>query len=126
MQGALMPSWVNPYEGLSRFSAFALLDLSAVGTLGCLEIDPLTLGALLSRIAGSSQRRSLPLELTRLEEAAFGWLLLHAIEAVRTQPQLDALFGARLLSIHTQRSEVIDRLDCRRRHVAFQVRTELD
>jgi type III secretion protein Q len=126
LRGEVMPSWMNPFDGLSRFSVFALLDLSAAGTLACLEIDALTLGALLSRIAGSSQRLALPLSLTRLEEAAFGWMLLLALEAARTQPELDAVFGARLLSVHTHRSEVLDKLDCRKRHVIFQARTDLD
>src|SRR5258708_5361067 len=67
-----------------------------------------------------------PLTLTRLEEAAFGWLLLLGIEAARAQPQVDALFGARLLSVHTNRSEVLEKLDCRKRHVALQARTEID
>lgn len=126
LRGELMPSWVNPLDGLSRFSVFALLDLSGAGTLGCVEIDALTLGALLSRIAGSPQRLALPLSLTRLEEAAFGWMLLLAIEAARAQPALDTVFGARLLSVHTNRTEVLDKLDCRKRHLVFQARTELD
>jgi type III secretion protein Q len=126
LRGELLPDVVNPFEGLSRFSAFALFDLSAVGTLGCLELDALTLGALLARVAGSPRKLALPLSLTRLEEAAFGWMLLVALEAARALPALDALFGARLLSVHTERSEVLEKLDCRKRHVAFQVRTELD
>jgi type III secretion protein Q len=126
LRGELTPSWVNPFDGLSRFSAFALLDLSAVGTLACLEIDALTLGAVLSRIAGSLERPALPLSLTRLEEAAFGWMLLLAIEALRGQPQLDALLGARLLSVHTNRTEVLEKLDCRKRHLVFQARTDLE
>src|SRR5207237_8430052 len=77
-KGELTPTWLNPFEGLSRFSAFALLDLTGAGAIACPEVDALTLGGLLSRIAGSPQKLALPLQLTRLEEAAFGWLLLLA------------------------------------------------
>ncbi len=105
---------------------FALLDLSAVGTVACLELDALSLGAMLARVSGSSKRLALPLALTRLEESAFGWLLLLAVEALRAQPVLENLFAPRLLSVHTNRTEALERLDCRKRHLAFQARVDLE
>src|SRR5262249_31975479 len=105
---------------------FAILDLTAAGTIACLEVDALTLGGLLSRIAGSPQKLALPLSLTRLEEAAFGWLLLLAIEAARLNPLLETLFAARLVSVHTDRAEALGQLDCRKRHLSLHVRPELE
>jgi type III secretion protein Q len=126
LTGEVAPSWLNPFDGLSRLAAFAVIELGALGVNAVLEIDALTLGSLLSRVAGSQKRMALPISLTRLEEAAFGWLLLLAIEAARGQPQLEQRFCPRLVSIHTQRSEVLDKLDCRQRHLAFNARTDLD
>ncbi len=126
LQGELTPTWMNPFEGLSRFSAFAMFDLTAVGTVACLEVDALTLGGMLSRLAGSPARLALPLDLTRLEEAAFGWLLLLAVEAMRNNPLLEQLFAPRLMTIHTDRATALGKLDCRKRHLSFHVRPELD
>lgn len=126
LRGELMPTWLNPFDGLSRFSAFALIDLTAVGTVACLEVDALTLGGMLARVAGSQGRLALPLSLTRLEEAAFGWLLLLAIEALRANSLLEKLFGPRLLSVHTDRAAALGKLDCRKRHLSFHVRPELE
>jgi type III secretion protein Q len=126
LKGELTPTWMSPFEGLSRFSAFAMLDLTEAGAIACLEVDALTLGGILSRIAGSPQKLALPLSLTRLEEAAFGWMLLLALEAARANPLLETLFGARLMSIHTDRAEALGKLDCRKRHLSFHVRPELE
>ena len=126
LKGELTPTWMNPFEGLSRFAAFAMFDLTAVGTIACLEVDALTLGAMLSRLAGSPQKLVLPLDLTRLEEAAFGWMLLLAVEAVRNNPLLEKLFAPRLMAIHTDRSVALGKLDCRKRHLSFHVRPELE
>lgn len=125
LKGELTPTWLSPFDGLSRFSAFAMFDLTAVGTIACLEVDALTLGSLLSRVAGSPQKLALPLSLTRLEEAAFGWLLLLALEALRANPLLEKLFAPRLMSLHTERTEALNKLDCRKRHLSFHVRPEL-
>lgn len=126
LKGELTPTWLNPFEGLSRFSAFALFDLTAVGTIACLEVDALTLGGMLSRLAGSPQKLALPLDFTRLEEAAFGWVLLLALEAMRGNALLEQLFAPRLMSIHTDRSAALGKLDCRKRHLSFHVRPELE
>ncbi|MBL8953415.1 MAG: FliM/FliN family flagellar motor switch protein [Myxococcaceae bacterium] len=126
LKGELTPTWMNPFDGLSRFSVFAMFDLTAAGTIACLEVDALTLGGMLARVAGSPQKLALPLELTRLEEAAFGWLVLLAVEAVRASPVLETLFGPRLMSVHTDRAVALGQLDCRKRHLSFQVRPELD
>jgi len=126
LKGELTPTWMNPFDGLSRFSVFAIFDVTAAGAVACLEVDALTLGGVLSRIAGSSQKLALPLQLTRLEEAAFGWMLLLALEALRADPLLEALFAPRLLSVHCDRAEALGKLDCRKRHLAFHVRPELE
>jgi type III secretion protein Q len=126
LKGELTPTWMNPFEGLSRFSVFAMFDLTAAGAVACLEVDALTLGGVLARIAGSPQKLALPLQLTRLEEAAFGWMVLLALDALRANTMLETLFAPRLMSVHTDRAEALGKLDCRKRHLSFHVRPELE
>jgi type III secretion protein Q len=86
-------------------------------TLAVLELDLLTTGALLQRIAGSGELPVTPLSLTRIEEAALGWVCLSALSALRRELAL-AEFSPRLVSLTLDRGEVLQQLDARRRHVA--------
>ena len=112
---------INPFGGLSRFSAFALLELGALGQLAVLELDLMTLNALLAQVAGSPARTSAPTRLTQVEEAAFGWLCLSALACVRKVELLHKQFGPRLLAVYIERGEILERVDCRVRHVAIDL-----
>lgn len=112
---------INPFGGLSRYSAFALIELGALGQLAVLEVDLVTLNTLLARVAGSPARTSAPTRLTQIEEAAFGWLCLSALASVRKVDLLQKNFGPRLLAIYIERGDILERVDCRVRHVAVEL-----
>lgn len=112
---------INPFGGLSRYSAFALIELGAIGQLAVLELDLLTLNLLLAKVAGSPARMSAPTRLTQVEEAAFGWLCLSALANVRKVELLQKHFGPRLLAVYIERGEILERVDCRVRHVAIEL-----
>ncbi len=121
LDARVIDSAITPFGGLSKFSAFALIELGAVGGLGVLELDLLTLNLLLAKVAGSPARTSAPTRLTQIEEAAFGWLCLSALAAVRGVDALQAAFGPRLLAVFIERGEILERVDCRVRHVAVEL-----
>ncbi|MBX7096177.1 MAG: FliM/FliN family flagellar motor switch protein [Myxococcaceae bacterium] len=116
----LLDSVVNPFGALSRHATFALLDLGPLAARAVVELDLRSTGLLLGHVAGARSSSGPLTALTRIEEAALGWLFLEAIAAVREVP-VGTLLGARLLSVHTQRDEVVGQLDCRQRHLAIEL-----
>ncbi|MHB8872739.1 MAG: type III secretion system cytoplasmic ring protein SctQ [Myxococcaceae bacterium] len=123
MQGRTVEVAVGPIGTLSRSSGFALLDVAAVGAKAVLEIELPLLCALLERMSGGPGKPAAVSRLTRIEEAAFSYLCLVGLAAVRGLETFQKRFGPRLLSVHTDRGEVLERVDCKRRHVAFEVVT---
>src|SRR5205814_560065 len=107
LEGHLAEASVSPFGRLARFSVFALLELAPLGAVAVLEIDLPTLGAILNRVAGAEGRPGLPLSLTRIEEAALGWVMLLALEVVRQNQSTRRRFGPRLLSLSSDRGEVL-------------------
>ncbi len=126
LQGRVVDAAINPFGGLSRYSAFALVELGALGQLAILELDLLTLNTLLARVAGSPARMSAPTRLTQVEEAAFGWLCLSAVACVRTVDLIEKSFGPRLLAIYIERGQILERVDCRVRHVAVELTVKVN
>jgi type III secretion protein Q len=116
---------INPFGGLSRFSAFALIELGALGQLAILELDLVTLNTLLAKVAGSPARMSAPNRLTQVEEAAFGWLCLSALACLRKVELIQKHFGPRLLAVYIERGEILERVDCRVRHVAIELNVKV-
>jgi type III secretion protein Q len=101
----------TPAELLSRLGAFALFDLGAVGARAVLELERPMLSAILAR-AGGLESGSGPLHrLTRAEEAAFGFLALVALRAVREVGSFERRYAPRLLSVHLELGELLQRLD---------------
>ncbi len=121
LEGTVTDAAINPFGGLSRFSAFALIELGAVGQLAVLELDLLTLNTVLALVAGSPARMSAPTRLTQVEEAAFGWLCLLALACIRKVGLLQTHFGPRLLAVYIERGEILERVDCRVRHLAVEL-----
>ena len=121
LEARVIDAAINPFGGLSKFSAFALIELGTLGQLGVLELDLMTLNTLLAKVAGSTSRSTTPSRLTQIEESAFGWLCLSALACVRKVEPLQARFGPRLLGVYTQRGEILERVDCRVRHLAVEV-----
>jgi type III secretion protein Q len=117
----LVEAVVMPATGLAQVGAFAIVDLSATGGAAVLELETPVLLAALERLAGSAQKPGPMMGLTRLEEAAFAFLGLSALCALRTQAELWRWLGPRLAGVTLNRSEALARLDARQRHVGVEL-----
>lgn len=116
----LCDATLHPLLHLSAHGAFALFELNGDG-LAVLELDPLALGAVLQIAAGSTGQLATPFRPTRIEEAALGWLMLSSLSQLRKVTEFDQRFRPRLLSLHFERTAVLERLDARRKHVAINL-----
>ncbi len=125
VQARVVDAAINPFGGLSRFSAFALIELGTLGQLAVVELDLLTLNVLLAKVAGSPARTSVPTRLTQVEEAALGWLCLLSLACIRKVELLHKHFGPRLLAVYIERGEILERVDCRVRHVAVELTVQV-
>lgn len=121
LEARLLDATVHPLAQFGNEGAFVVLELGALGAMAVLELDGASAGALLQHAAGGGDGCVAPLSLTRIEEAALGWAALSALAVVRTNPDVQRRFGPRLVSVLTQRHEVLQRLDCRLRHVAIEL-----
>jgi type III secretion protein Q len=120
-EARLLEAAVPPATGLAQPAVFALLELSAVGGVGVLELEPALAFAALERIAGAGQRPGVVTELARLEEATLAYLLLLALSAVRAQPGLYPRLGPRLSGVTMRRADVVARLEGRQSLVAVEL-----
>lgn len=118
--GKLSDATLHPVSQLAAHGVFALLELNGDG-LGLLELDPLGAGILLQYAAGSSGNPTGVLQLTRIEEAALGWLLLGALTAAKSTAGINAHLAPRLVSLHGARADVVQHLDGRRRHLSLNL-----
>jgi type III secretion protein Q len=120
-EARLLEAVVMPATGLAHTAAFALVDLSAMGGMAVLELDPPVLFAALERLAGAGTKPGPITELTRLEEASFAFLGLSALYALRGQEELRRRFGPRLTGVTMNRTEALSRLDARQRHLGVEL-----
>ncbi|NMO20299.1 type III secretion system cytoplasmic ring protein SctQ [Pyxidicoccus fallax] len=120
-EARLLEAAVAPVTGLAQPAVFALLELSAVGGMGVLELEPALAFAALERIAGAGQRPGVVTELARLEEATLAYLLLLALSAVRARGGLYPWLAPRLSGVTMRRAEVTARLDGRQSLVAVEL-----
>ncbi|HZI07490.1 MAG TPA: YscQ/HrcQ family type III secretion apparatus protein, partial [Archangium sp.] len=120
-EARLLEAVVMPAAGLAHTAAFALVDLSATGGTGVLELEPAVLFAALERMAGAGTKPGPITELTRLEEASFAFLGLSALYALRGQEELQRRFDPRLVAVTMNRTEALARLDARQRHLGVEL-----
>ena len=120
-EARLLEAVVMPATGLAHMAAFALVDLSATGGMAVLELEPPVLFAALERLAGAGTKPGPIMELTRLEEASFAFLVLSALYALRGQEELQRRFGPRLSAVTMRRTEALARLDARQRHLGVEL-----
>ena len=120
----LSDATLHPFSHLARQAVFALIELHG-DAVGVLEVDAIATGALLQQIAGTRPAQPAPLTLTRIEEAAFGWLLLSTLSALRGNEAIVTRYAPRLLSFHVDRGPALERLDARRRHVGIELNLTL-
>lgn len=117
LEAQLSDATLEPLAHLAKRGSFALLELSGDG-LAVLELDPIVVGALLRHAAGRPVAAA-PLRLTRIEEAALGWLVLSSLSAVQKLDEARARYRPRLVSLHGERGEILERIDSARNHVAL-------
>lgn len=86
-----------------------------------MELEPRGLFAALERLAGASQRPGPITRLTRLEEAAFAYLLLSGLSAFRGHDELYRRFAPRLAGMTMSRAEAVASLDVRQPHVGIEL-----
>lgn len=120
-EGRLVDAIMIPATGLSHTAAFILVDLSATGGSGVLELELPVFFAALDRLAGSRQRSGPVMRLTRLEEATGAFLLLTALAALRGRSELHPRLGPRLAGVTMSRVEALARLDDKRPHLAVEL-----
>jgi type III secretion protein Q len=120
LSARLADATLHPFSHLARQAVFALVELHSEA-VGVLEVDAIATGALLQRIAGTAPAQTGVLSLTRIEEAAFGWLLLSTLSALRAHGTVATRYAPRLLSFHVDRGPVLETLDARKRHVGIEV-----
>jgi type III secretion protein Q len=120
IEARLHDGTLQPLTHLAKLGAFAVLELNGDG-LAVLELDMMSVGALLRYAAGASIAAAAPFRLTRIEEAALGWLLLSALSAVRGVADVQARYAPRLVSLDFDRGEVLGRVDARRKHLSVSL-----
>jgi type III secretion protein Q len=110
----LQSRWLDPpvfaRRALGHDRAFCLLSLTALGADAVLEVEPRLLAGLGARLTGAPVPTAPVLELTRLETAMAGHLLLSALAAARELGSAEQRWAPRLLRIVTERAEAELRL----------------
>jgi len=113
---ALMPEAV-----LGRNSAFALVELTAVGAMAALELELPFLVCVLERLSGGVSIQAGPATtLTRIEEAAFSFLCLVALAELRGREGFQFL-EPRLSAVQVGRTDVLSRLAVKERHLSMEL-----
>lgn len=114
-----------PSRELGALAAFSLFELSSMGAKAVLELELSQVVALVERLCGARPSLGPVLELTRLEEGAFGFLNLVALAALRADPGFDALWAPRLLAVQGERS-LASREIGSAAHVAFDLTLQVE
>jgi type III secretion protein Q len=118
-QATLLDGTVHAANSLTKQSAFVLFDLAPLQQHAVLEIERTLLGSLLQKVAGSSPEQPGPTQLTRIEEAALGWLLLNLIQTLRCHPAIEQHFSPRLMSVHVDRGEVLQQIGIKEKYAVI-------
>jgi type III secretion protein Q len=116
----LADATLQPLSHLAERGCFAVLELGG-DALAVLELEPVCVSALLAHAAGSPPDGGGTGHLTRIEEAALGWLLLSTLAALRGLPCVEERFSPRLVSLHHARADLLAHVDGRRRHLAVSL-----
>lgn len=106
----LLPAVTTPARALPRRSVFGLFELSAVGAPAVLEVEPPLALALLETLSGGRPSRGPSMAMTRVERAAWGYLLLESLHALQSEALVRQHWAPRLLAVHDFREEFIRQL----------------
>lgn len=121
LSASLRPGTVDLRQVLSMHGVFALLELGGVGALGVLELEINVAMSVLAAIAGSTDRAP-ALGLSRIEEAALGWLALEALSVVRQHRFVEEQLRPRLVGVFIHRRDVLDAMPPTNGWIASDVR----
>jgi len=116
----LQDSVIHPLVQLVSDAVFVVVELGALGGCAVLELEPITVGLLLERAAGASPGAA-PRRFARIEEAAFGWLLLSALAAARSAGDFQKRYGPRLVTVVQNRARALEHLQPGHRHVSIEL-----
>lgn len=97
-------------EQLREWCAYALFDLSDAQSSACLEVDLPFLCSVLDAFAAGGTRSQVATRLTRVEEAAFGFLALQVVAALRQEETIRCRLGPGLSRITLDRQVAVERL----------------
>lgn len=120
-EARLVPGVRVPAACLAQRGAFVLVELAEVDAHAVLEAELPFLVALLERLAGARSAEAPVTELTRIEEATFGYVLLGVLAAARETEGLPARLGGRLLGLTLDRDAVLARLEGTAPHLCVEV-----
>ncbi|MCK8497208.1 MULTISPECIES: FliM/FliN family flagellar motor switch protein [Myxococcus] len=121
-EARLLDAVVSPLGGLMRPAVFVLLELSAVGGVAVLELEPALAIAALERIAGAGGRAGVVTELSRLEDATLAYLVLVGLSAVRARSELYPVLAPRLVALTMRGEDITARLRGRQPLVGVELR----
>lgn len=120
LEARLLEATLHTFTHVARNVVYLVVELNN-RTRGLLELDAAASALLLQHAAGTSEGGVAPSRLTRIEEAALGWLALTALSAARTRPGFHQRYGPRLLGLFIERAHVLELLDSRLRHLSIEV-----
>lgn len=104
----------------AMFASFELIN----DRIALVELDAALCHQLLLLAAGSADGPTVPLRLTRVEEAALCWLFLAALSAVG-QTRFATRFAPKLVNLHLQRAEALGCLDASSMHLAIDISVQV-
>jgi type III secretion protein Q len=106
----LLEASFTPAQALGRQCVFIVLELAAQGTHAVLELELPLATALVSMLSGEREAIQGIQELTRLEQAALGYLVLTGLGGFRGVELCERICAPRLLSIQTSRRDALEQL----------------
>jgi type III secretion protein Q len=112
---------LQPLQHFGRDSLFIVLELTPASALAVVELEAPLVTFLLQRSAGTETKTIAVTSLTRIETAAMGWLVLVALQGVRSVQAFEARFGPRLVSMTLDRGEALRACDAAVRHLAIEM-----
>ncbi len=117
----LLDASTEPFAHLARNAQFLVLHLGAVDAMAVVELDSALVAMIVKYAAGSTELAVSVTKLTRVEEAALGWVALSALASLRREEQLERRIGPRLIGLFPERTAAIQQLDGRVRHVTIEI-----
>lgn len=111
----------EPATCLGRNAQFALLHLGAIDATALVELDSALVAMLVQYAAGATEVAVSVTKLTRVEEAALGWVALSALASLRRAEELERRLAPRLVGLVHDRGAALQHLAPRARHLTTEI-----